>query len=385
MWKEAAVVSMAAGVYGRGERSGRLRLWLAALSAPFELAGKTRLPKTLITGAAGFIGAHLSRELLARGHEIVGIDNLNDYYDPGLKHARLEWIGSHPGFVFERIDVADPALICGLVQYGCFDTVVHLAAQAGVRYSLTNPLVTGQSNLIGHLNILEAVRRADPSPFLVYASSSSVYGNNTPAPFREDAPVDSPVSLYAATKRAAELMSESYTNLFCLKQIGLRFFTVYGPWGRPDMAYWKFASKILRGDPIDLFNNGALERDFTWIGDIVDGIVKVVEGGPDHLPHSRSHRIYNIGNNNPVRLTDFVSILEARLGKQASKRLVPMQPGDVYRTAADIGAIRSDYGFEPSTSLRAGLGLFCDWFSTWTTGVAAPVEVGRPLKKDSAA
>lgn len=323
--------------------------------------------RTLITGSAGFIGAHLTCALLERGHHVVGIDNLNDYYDPKLKLARLKWIGHHSNFRFQKMDVTDAPALAKLCASEEFDTVVHLAAQAGVRYSIQNPLAFGRSNLIGHLSLLEAVRSAKNPPFLVYASSSSVYGNKTPLPFREDVGVSSPESLYAATKMAAELMSESYTNLYGLQQVGLRFFTVYGPWGRPDMAYWIFASKIMRGKPINLFNGGELERDFTWIGDIVDGIVRVVDGGKDHLVGGAMHRIYNVGNSKSVSLLDFVGTIERSLGVSANKILSAMQSGDVYRTVADINALQRDYGYEPHVSLDVGVPEFCKWFLSYAT------------------
>jgi UDP-glucuronate 4-epimerase len=326
--------------------------------------------KFLVTGAAGFIGAYVSHSLLNRGAQVVGIDCLNDYYDPSLKTQRLAFLKDREGFTAHTLDISDAPAMAALVRDGGFDTVIHLAAQAGVRYSLKEPFAYAQSNLVGHLSVLEAVRHAPSRPFLIYASSSSVYGNSAVAPFSETERADAPESLYAATKRSCELMSSSYTQLYDLAQVGLRFFTVYGPWGRPDMAYWGFAQRILAGEPIDVFNNGDLQRDFTWIDDIVDGIVRIAERGAAPL-HGQQHRIYNIGNNRPERLMDFISVLEAALGKKAEKRFLPMQPGDVYATAADISAIRTDYGFEPTTSIESGLQRFADWFIAYRKGLAS--------------
>lgn len=323
--------------------------------------------RILVTGAAGFVGSHLSHALLDNGHSVVGIDNLNDYYDPLLKSARLQFLSARQGFAFHQIDIADGAVLKDLVATG-FDVVVNLAAQAGVRYSIQNPQAYIQSNIVGHLNVVEAVRHAEPRPFLVYASSSSVYGNSTEAPFSEEARVDSPVSLYAATKRADELISESYANLYELPQVGLRFFTVYGHWGRPDMAYYSFAERILNGDPIEVFNGGELERDFTWIGDIVDGVMRIVERRSDQF--AKLHRVYNIGNNRPVQLMRFISTLETVLGRSAEKVFLPMQAGDVYSTAADIGAISNDYGFKPTTPIERGLETFAEWILRYRSAQA---------------
>jgi UDP-glucuronate 4-epimerase len=322
--------------------------------------------RALITGAAGFVGAHLSQALLDDGAEVVGVDNLNAYYDPALKTARLKRLAAADTFSFHEIDVADYGAMSALAGRHRFDVVVHLAAQAGVRYSVDHPFAYGHANLSGHLSILEMVRRATPRPFLVYASSSSVYGNSNTPPYGEADRVDSPASLYAATKRSCELLSESYTNLYALEQIGLRFFTVYGPWGRPDMAYWTFARKILDGEPICVFNNGKLQRDFTWIDDIVDGVVRIVRGGPGR--GEQAHRIYNIGNNRPVDLLTFIETIETALGRSAVKEFAPMQIGDVYATAADISRISRDYGFVPKTPLEEGIGLFADWFKDYREG-----------------
>lgn len=326
--------------------------------------------RVLVTGAAGFIGSFLSQALLDSGAEVVGLDNLNDYYDPALKRARLGHLTDREGFRFQQLDLADHAALQKVFDGERFDTVVHLAAQAGVRYSLENPFAYARSNLLGHLSVLECVRHAAPRPFLIYASSSSVYGNDSVAPFSESERADRPVSLYAATKRSDELMSESYASLYGMHQVGLRFFTVYGPWGRPDMAYWLFADRILSGRPIKVFNQGNLRRDFTWIDDIVDGIVRIVtKGVQDDRP---VHRVYNIGNNKPERLLDFISALEKALGREARKEFLPMQPGDVYETAADISAISRDYGFAPTTSIDAGLQRFADWFKGYRSGENMP-------------
>ena len=326
--------------------------------------------KILVTGAAGFIGFYVSKALLENGIEVVGVDNLNAYYDPALKKARLAQIGAHRGFHFHQADIADHDALKALPGVMDADIVVHLAAQAGVRYSLENPFAYASSNLAGHLSALELARAMPQLQRLVYASSSSVYGANTKVPFSETDPVDHPVSLYAATKRADEMMSEAYAALYAIPQIGLRFFTVYGPWGRPDMAYWSFAEKIMDGAPIRVFNHGDLERDFTYIDDIVAGVVatalepmKPREGAP--------HRIYNIGNNRPVKLGRFIEVLEEAIGQRAEKIYEPMAPGDVYKTYADISAISADYGFAPATPLEAGIPAFIDWFRGWRAKAGA--------------
>tara|TARA_R110002051_G_scaffold301249_1_gene368994 strand:+ start:451 stop:1473 length:1023 start_codon:yes stop_codon:yes gene_type:complete len=318
----------------------------------------------LVTGAAGFIGYFVSLALLERGIKVIGVDNLNDYYPVALKRARLERLTSHAGFSFQCHDISDHAGFMALTGVNDAEVVIHLAAQAGVRYSLENPFVYAASNLVGHLSILEFVRHAPKRPLLVYASSSSVYGANTKVPFSESDPVNSPVSLYAATKRADELMSESYARLYGMRQVGLRFFTVYGPWGRPDMAYWSFAEKILDGEPIKVFNHGELERDFTYINDVVDGVVATALQ-PMRPVGDIPHRIYNIGNNTPVQLLRFIEILEQTIGKKAQMQFEPMQPGDVRSTCADISAISADYGFSPSTSLEIGIPIFVDWFRAY--------------------
>lgn len=326
--------------------------------------------KVLVTGVAGFIGAHVSNVLLDRSVAVTGVDNLNDYYATALKRQRLAFLQGREGFVAHQLDISDAPAMAALIEDGGFDTVIHLAAQAGVRHSINAPFAYAQSNLIGHLSILEAVRQSQTRPFLIYASSSSVYGNSAVAPFSEVERADTPESLYAATKRSCELMSTSYSQLYGLAQVGLRFFTVYGPWGRPDMAYWGFAQKILDGEPIDVFNNGNLQRDFTWIDDVVDGVIRIARRGPAPL-HGQLHRIYNIGNNKPERLLDFIAVLERALGHQAAKRFSPMQPGDVRATAADISAIQADYGYHPVTSIETGLSRFARWYIAYREGRAA--------------
>ena len=317
-------------------------------------------PKTaLVTGAAGFIGAHVARALTARGISVVGVDNLNDYYPPVLKRDRAAALCEGPSFRLVELDIADHDALRPLAADA--DVVIHLAAQAGVRYSLENPFAYASSNLVGHLSVLEAVRHAPNKPRLVIASSSSVYGANTKTPFSEGDPVNDPVSLYAATKRSDELLSESYARLYGLKQIGLRFFTVYGPWGRPDMAYWSFTENIIAGKPIRIFNNGDLKRDFTWIDDIVAGVVATALK-PMNKDREVPHRIYNIGNNNPVALMRFIEIIEQAVGREAVKEFAPMQKGDVFETCANIDAIARDYGFAPSTALETGIPQFVAWY-----------------------
>ncbi|MBT8472766.1 MAG: GDP-mannose 4,6-dehydratase, partial [Marinicaulis sp.] len=315
----------------------------------------------LVTGVAGFIGAHVVRDLLARGHRVIGVDNLNDYYDVELKRARLNHFTDAGDFQFHLCDIADHDALIKLPNVSGCDCIIHLAAQAGVRYSLENPFAYASSNLVGHLSILELARRSDKNPHLVYASSSSVYGANTKTPFCESDPVTAPVSLYAATKRSDELMSEAYHRLYDIPQVGLRFFTVYGPWGRPDMAYWSFAERIIRGEKIRIFNNGDMMRDFTYIDDIVSGVVATALSPVKERDGSR-HRIYNIGNNKPEKLMDFVVALETAIGKEAVKEFAPMQPGDVVATYADIDAIKEDYGFQPTTPLADGIPKFIDWY-----------------------
>jgi UDP-glucuronate 4-epimerase len=316
----------------------------------------------LVTGAAGFIGSNVSHALLDLGHKVIGVDSLNSYYDPRLKDARLARLTDRDGFVFHKLDIADEAALASLPDLDGLTAVIHLAAQAGVRYSIENPMAYARSNLVGHLAVLELVRRLDPRPLLIYASSSSVYGDTTEPPFSEDDRADNPVSLYAATKRADELMSVAYANLYGLRQLGLRFFTVYGPWGRPDMAYWSFSERILSGRPIQVFNDGKLQRDFTYIDDVVEAVVRMAVREPEFAPGAPPHRLYNIGNHSPVELMDFIRALEAAFGRKAQLELLPMQPGDVHATYADTRALQADYGFAPKTPIAEGLQRFADWF-----------------------
>ena len=316
------------------------------------------MKRILVTGAAGFIGSHVATRLLDVGQAVVGLDNLNDYYDPTLKEARLARLVGRDRFAFERIDLQDRAGMERVFAAGRFDVVIHLAAQAGVRYSLTNPHAYIESNLAGFTNVLEGCRHHGVE-HLLYASSSSVYGNNKKLPFSEKDNVDHPVSLYAATKKANELMAHTYAHLYGLPVTGLRFFTVYGPWGRPDMAAFLFTKAILDGRPIQVFNRGDMRRDFTYIDDIVEGIVRLVDAPPAGEP---PYALYNIGNNAPVPLLDFIATIEELLGIEAQKELLPMQPGDVSATYADIDALSAAVGFAPSTPLRDGLARFVDWY-----------------------
>ena len=312
----------------------------------------------LVTGAAGFIGMHASKRLLERGHEVLGIDNLSPYYDPALKRARLQQLRPHTGFAFEQIDIADEKAMLALFGGKRFDGVLHLAAQAGVRYSLENPMAYVSSNIAGFLNVLEGCRKAKIA-HLCYASSSSVYGANREMPFREEHRVDQPVSLYAATKRANELMAENYASLYGIPCTGLRFFTVYGPWGRPDMALFIFTRAILEGKPIRLFNGGDMLRDFTYIDDIAEAVVKVIERSAQH------HRIFNIGHGSPVKLTDFVAAIEQALGKKAVIEKAPMQPGDVAATYASTDKLRAEIGYAPGTAVEEGVGRFVTWYRSY--------------------
>jgi len=322
----------------------------------------------LVTGAAGFIGFFLSRKLLEDGNRVVGVDNLNDYYDAALKKGRLEILKGFEGFSFELLDISDRQGVEQLFSANGFDMVVNLAAQAGVRYSIDNPHAYVDSNLVGFANILEGCRHGGVG-HLVYASSSSVYGQNKKMPFSVTDAVDHPVSLYAATKKSNELMAHAYAHLYGIPTTGLRFFTVYGPWGRPDMAYFKFTRAILAGEPIDVYNHGNMRRDFTYIDDIVKGVVKVMEKPPvpgESLADrgtSAPYRLYNIGNNQPVELTHFIEVLEKKLGKKAVKNMLPMQPGDVPETFADIDTLVRDTGFTPATSIDEGLGHFVRWYT----------------------
>ena len=322
----------------------------------------------LVTGAAGFIGFHLAERLLERGETVVGLDNLNDYYDVSLKEARLAQLKSNERFSFVKLDIADRDAMQSLFESAPFDVVIHLAAQAGVRYSLENPAAYIDSNLVGFGNILEGCRHADVK-HLVYASSSSVYGANEKIPFSVQDNVDHPVSLYAATKKANELMAHTYSHLYELPTTGLRFFTVYGPWGRPDMALFKFTRAILEGHPIDVYNRGDMRRDFTYIDDIVEGVIRTADRIPEQLNSSESsparrgcYRVYNIGNNQPVELLEMIRLLEVELGQTAEKNLLPMQPGDVPATFADVDDLIRDAGFQPATSLAAGIRQFVRWY-----------------------
>lgn len=341
----------------------------------------------LVSGAAGFIGFHLSRRLLQLGYTVVGMDSINDYYDPELKWARLEQLGFdkntidwgnavqsslYPEGSFIRADLEDRETIEKIFSSNSFDCVVNLAAQAGVRYSIENPYAYSASNLCGFLNILEACRHAGAG-HLVYASSSSVYGLNSAKPFSVHGHADHPVSLYAATKRSNELMAHAYAHLYKLPVTGLRFFTVYGPWGRPDMAYFKFTRAISENKPIDVYNKGNMYRDFTYIDDIVEGIIRVCSkrpqgsnafdpAEPDPAISSAPYRIYNIGNNNPEKLSEFIEVLEQALGKKAEKNYFPMQDGDVFATAADVSDLELDFDWKPSTDIRSGLQKFAEWY-----------------------
>ena len=321
--------------------------------------------KVLVTGCAGFIGMHVAQKLLARGDSVVGIDNLNDYYDPQLKHARLAQLTPFKNFTFELMDVADRPNMARLFENKKFDRVVHLAAQAGVRYSLQNPQAYVDSNLVGFVNVLEGCRR-NVVQHLVYASSSSVYGGNTKMPFSESDAVDHPVSLYAATKKANELMAHSYSHLYGLPTTGVRFFTVYGPWGRPDMAYFLFTKAILANQPIDVFNQGDMKRDFTYIDDIVEGVLRVTDRIATPSQTSQVPcRVFNIGNHEPVQLLDFIACIENSLGKTAKKRFLPMQDGDVPSTYADTKALSEWVGFSPATPLTQGIPKFVDWYTNY--------------------
>ncbi len=328
--------------------------------------------RVLVTGAAGFIGSHVSHYLLDRGDTVIGLDNLNDYYDVNLKLSRLERLKVKDDFSFHKLDVADKEGIAKLFADEQFDAVVHLAAQAGVRYSIENPHAYMDANIIGHLNILEGCRHHKVD-HLVYASSSSVYGANTLQPFSEHHNVDHPVSLYAASKKANELMSHTYSNLYDMKTTGLRFFTVYGPWGRPDMALFLFTKGILNEEPINIFNNGDMIRDFTYIDDIVEGVVRVMDNppepnadwtgdDPDPATSYCKYRVFNIGNNNPVKLMDFVKAIEEATGKEAIKNMMPIQPGDVPSTSADVSELEKAVGFKPNTPVKKGIENFVKWY-----------------------
>jgi UDP-glucuronate 4-epimerase len=326
----------------------------------------------LVTGAAGFIGSTLALQLLERGDRVVGLDNLNDYYDVGLKEARLARLRAFPAFEFEKADIADRERMARLFAERRFDAVMHLAAQAGVRYSIENPSAYIDANLVGFANVIEGARRSRVGHF-VFASSSSVYGANAKLPFAEDDNIDHPMSLYAATKKANELMAHSYAHLYRLPCTGLRFFTVYGPWGRPDMALFKFTSGILAGEPIPVFNRGEMVRDFTYVDDIVEGVVRVIDRpaqpdpawtplAPTPSSSNAPYRIYNIGNNQPVKLMRYIEVLEQCLGKKAKLDLLPLQAGDVPETIADVSRLEAAVGFKPATPIEVGIGRFVEWY-----------------------
>ena len=330
------------------------------------------MTRILLTGAAGFIGSHVALTLLGRGDEVVGVDNLNDYYDPTLKHARLARLTDRPGFSFQLLDVADRAGMARVFSDGRFDRVIHLAAQAGVRYSLENPHAYIDSNIVGFTNILEGCRH-NGVQHLTYASSSSVYGANTAMPFSVHQNVDHPLSLYAATKKANELMAHTYSHLYRLPTTGLRFFTVYGPWGRPDMAMFLFTKAILSGKPIDVFNNGQMRRDFTFVDDIAEGVVRTSDriatpnaawngDAPDPGTSAAPYRLYNIGNHNPVELMYLIETIEKALGRTATKNMMPMQLGDVPATYADVEDLTRDTGFTPATPIEVGVERFVKWY-----------------------
>ncbi len=337
-----------------------------------KLKQQEQTMKILVTGAAGFIGFHLTIYLLKRGDEVVGFDNLNNYYEVKLKHDRLAILSNHQSFTFVQADLSDRAAVEKVFAEHRFDRVINLAAQAGVRYSIENPHAYIDANIVGFMNILEACRH-NKIEHLTYASSSSVYGSNTEMPFSVHHNVDHPVSLYAATKKANELMAHTYSHLYGLPTTGLRFFTVYGPWGRPDMALFLFTRAIIEGKPIKVFNNGLMRRDFTYIDDIVEGVVRVSDRiapanpdwdgmKPDPATSRAPYRIYNIGNNRPVELLRFIEIIEKKLGKTAVKEMLPMQPGDVPATYADVDDLMRDTGFAPATPLETGISRFIDWY-----------------------
>ena len=327
----------------------------------------------LVTGAAGFIGYHVTRRLLEQGRAVVGIDSLNAYYDPALKQARLAELARLPGFRFEQCDIADRERLAALFAAHRFSQVIHLAAQAGVRYSLVDPHAYADANLVGFLNILEGCRQAK-TQHLLYASSSSVYGGNSVTPFATTENVDHPLSLYGATKKANELMAHAYAHLFGIPATGLRFFTVYGPWGRPDMAMWLFTQAILQGRPIRLFNNGNMKRDFTYVDDVAEAVARLIDRPPSPDPNWNGAapnpatsfapwRVYNIGNHTPVEVTEVVRLLEAALGKSAIRELAPMQPGDVPETCADVADLEAAVGFRPKTPIAEGVRRFVEWYA----------------------
>lgn len=330
--------------------------------------------KYLVTGAAGFIGFFVAQRLIAQGHQVIGLDNLNDYYDVNLKKSRLSILNEQPLFTFIGMDLADRDGIADLFTQHQFNRVIHLAAQAGVRYSIDNPMAYADSNLVGHLTILEGCRQHNVE-HLVYASSSSVYGLNGKTPFSTADSVDHPVSLYAATKKSNELMSHTYSHLYNVPTTGLRFFTVYGPWGRPDMALFKFTKAIYEGREIDVYNHGDMQRDFTYVDDIVEGIIRIQDVIPEAndswsvekgnpATSSAPYRVYNIGNGNPIKLTDFIDALETSIGIKAKKNLLPMQPGDVYQTFADVDDLFDVTGYKPNMGIEKGVDNFVQWYKS---------------------
>ncbi len=325
-----------------------------------ELKGKI----ILVTGGAGFIGYHLSKQLLEYDCTVIGYDNLNDYYEVQLKYDRLKDLEGREGYTFIKGDLADKEALGKLFQEYSFDIVVNLGAQAGVRYSIDNPDAYMSSNMVGFYNILECCRHY-PVEHLVYASSSSVYGANKKVPFSVEDKVDYPVSLYAATKKSNELLAHCYSKLYGIPATGLRFFTVYGPFGRPDMAYFKFAKKIMNGETIQIYNNGDMMRDFTYIDDIVKGIANILPNPPEEIETGAKYKVYNIGNNKPEKLMDYIQTLEKHLGREAKKEFLPMQPGDVYQTYADVSDLMHNFNFKPSTSIDEGLGKFVTWFKEY--------------------
>jgi len=351
---------------------------MPGIRAPGYAIGHPGRPdmKVLVTGAAGFIGMHVAERLLQRGDQVVGVDTLNDYYDPRLKLARLARLEGRPGFRFLRLDISDRVAVEDLFAAERFDRVVNLAAQPGVRYSLKNPHAYIQTNLVGFGNLLEGCRHNGVAHF-VYASSSSVYGANTHMPFSVHDNVDHPVSLYAASKKANELMAHAYSHLYGLPTTGLRYFTVYGPWGRPDMSPWLFTSAILEGRPIDVFNQGRMQRDFTYIDDIAEGTLRVLDripegdasfstDAPDPGSSYAPYRVYNIGNHQPVELMTFIGTIERALGREAEKNFLPMQAGDVVATYADVEDLKRDVGYEPATTLEYGIGRWVEWYRGYT-------------------
>lgn len=317
--------------------------------------------KILITGGAGFIGFHLGKRLLEQGFQVVALDNLNDYYEVSLKEARLDILKAYPRFTFLKQDIANQAGLFSVFEQVKPDIVINLAAQAGVRYSIENPQAYIDSNIVGFFNVLEACRRY-PVEHLIYASSSSVYGNQQKTPFSVEDRVDKPVSLYAATKKSNELMAYTYSHLYDIPATGLRFFTVYGPFGRPDMAYFSFTNKIMKGEPIKIFNNGDMYRDFTYVDDIVTGITHMLCSPPAEDETGVRHKVYNIGNNSPEKLMYFIETLEKALGREAKKEFLPMQPGDVYQTYADVSELMKDFDFKPSIGIEEGLSRFAEWY-----------------------